>query len=322
MRRFCLWIMFVCIGILPLSAHQTGLSYLLVTQVGEGVVAVTYRKPIEDLQAAPIAINFPAGCRKTESEPVSIENGFATERYRLHCDRSAMTGARIWIEGLVSSDKGVLFRYTRGAYVQKGLLRATYPFVEIEKESSWYSVLIEYLQLGFSHIMSGFDHLLFVLALLFLATSLRELLVAVTSFTLAHSVTLALGIFGVLNVPVPFVESMIALSIVVLYREVRLSVRQKKGRLPLVVFFFGLLHGLGFASALNGIGLPREEIPSALFAFNIGIESGQILFIVVAMVVLKSLYRMFHDEKRIKNGIATLAGSVATFWLIERVSSF
>jgi hydrogenase/urease accessory protein HupE len=305
-----------------LLAHQTGLSYLELEDQGDDTIAVTYKKPLEDLQATGITIHFPAGCTKVETDSLTIENGFATERYRLRCSRE-LRGERVWIEGLVASDKGVLFRFTNNEHTQKDLLRATHPFVQIGGNLSTLQLSLEYLSLGFTHILTGFDHLLFVLGLLFLASSTRALLWAISSFTLAHSITLALGIFGILDLSPPFVEAMIAASIVILYREIIVVGASGMKHLPAVVFLFGLLHGLGFSGALSDIGLPRAEIPQALLAFNIGIELGQILFVAIVSLALALLYRFFSFSRRtIELVISYGAGSLASFWLIQRVLAF
>jgi len=307
---------------LSLAAHQTGLSYLNLEKSGKGIVKVTYKKPLEDLNAGALSINYPPLCLVKNEEEMYVKNGFVVTHFQLQCHQH-LAGERLWIEGLVRSDKGVLFRYVDGKKVQQDLLRAIHPFVKIGKSISKGEVFLKYLSLGVFHILTGYDHLLFVLALLFLSASFRELLTSVTAFTLAHSVTLGLGILGLVNVPVPFIEAMIAASIVVLYREVLTGKRGKKAHLPIVVFLFGLLHGLGFASALSGIGLPRNEIPAALFAFNVGIELGQMLFIVSAWMVLKLLYTLLPvGRNTIQNSIAWCAGSFATYWLIERVVAF
>jgi len=322
MRSIQRYLLFFLIYSGVLYAHQTGLSYLSLEKAGEGLFDVTYKKPLEDLRAGSLTINYPPLCLLSSDDTVKIENGFIITHGRLQC-RNGLMGKQIWIGGLVRSDKGVLFRYADGKRAQQDLVRAIHPFVEIGEKVSRGEIFVKYLSLGVFHILTGYDHLLFVLALLFLAASFRELLASVTAFTLAHSVTLGLGIFGLVNVPVPFVEAMIAASIVILYREVLTDTAQKGRHLPVVVFFFGLLHGLGFASALSGIGLPREEIPASLLAFNIGIELGQLCFIVSAFLLLKILYRLIPLRREmVRHAIAWSAGSFASFWMIERVMAF
>jgi len=303
-------------------AHQTGLSYLNIEKKENNIFKIIYKKPLKDLKAEELDINYPALCLLHNEKDIIVENGFIITHYHLQCSNS-LVGEKIWIEGLIRSDKGVLFRYVDGENIQQDLIRAIHPFVQIGTLVSRLEVFLKYLSLGIFHILTGYDHLLFVLALLFLSSTAKELFTSVTAFTLAHSVTLGMGIFGIVNVPIPFVEAMIAASIIILYREVLRSSKKDKTNLPIVVFFFGLLHGLGFASALTSIGLPREEIPAALLAFNIGIELGQILFIVSAFLILKFFYILLPlKEKTIRQSIAWSAGSFASFWLIERVMAF
>ena len=143
---------------------------------------------------------------------------------------------------------------------------------------------------GIEHILFGFDHLLFVLALILIVRDGRVLLWTITAFTVAHSITLSLATLGVVHVPGPPVEAMIALSIMLLACEI---VRLRYGQISLtsrwpwiVAFSFGLLHGFGFASALTDIGLPQGDIPLALLSFNVGVEIGQLIFIGVVLAAL------------------------------------
>lgn len=191
-----------------------------------------------------------------------------------------------------------------------------------------------YLLLGIEHIISGFDHLLFVLGLLVIARSVRRILLTVTGFTLAHSITLSLSALGLVNIPIVPVEAAIALSILFLAHEIS---RQQKDsltyRYPLLISFgFGLLHGLGFASALGEIGLVRNEVLVSLLFFNLGVEAGQILFILAVLVLVLLIQRLFAPPAaEVRSGVLTrradllaayLIGVPSAYWLIERVSQF
>jgi hypothetical protein len=168
-----------------------------------------------------------------------------------------------------------------------------------------------------------------VLALVLIVPNLRVLFWTITSFTLAHSITLALATLGIVRVPGPPVEATIALSILLLACEI---VRMRRGessltqRWPWVVAFtFGLLHGFGFAGALSEIGLPRGDIPLALFAFNVGVEAGQLIFIAAVLAIMAALKRAPVAESIVRRGpaVATFAiGTLAAFWLLERVAAF
>jgi hydrogenase/urease accessory protein HupE len=197
--------------------------------------------------------------------------------------------------------------------------------------SRW-TVARQYLGLGVHHILLGIDHLLFVLGVLLIARTPRRILLAVTGFTVAHSITLSAAALGVLRVPVPPTEAAIALSIMFLARE---ALRGKRDSLAwrhpaLVSLVFGLLHGLGFASALGEVGLPDREVAVALLFFNLGVEAGQIAFIlVVVTLVSMGLRWISHLESggaevrtRLSQVVAWCIGVPASFWLLERVIAF
>jgi len=185
-----------------------------------------------------------------------------------------------------------------------------------------------YTVLGIEHILSGFDHLLFVLALLFLVGFNRRLLLTITAFTLAHSLTLAAATLGFVHVPGPPVEAAIALSIVFVAAEVVRGLRGAPGltaRAPwLVAFVFGLLHGFGFAGALAEVGLPQKAIPIALLTFNVGVELGQLAFVAAVVAVAAVCARL--PSARLPRWSASVPpyaiGVIAIFWVAERVASF
>lgn len=193
--------------------------------------------------------------------------------------------------------------------------------------STW-AAARRYTLLGVEHILVGIDHLLFVLALLFVVGGGWRLVKTITAFTIAHSLTLGLATLGYVNVPSAPVEAAIALSIVFLCVEI---IHARRGRTGLtyaypwiVAFAFGLLHGLGFAGALSEIGLPPPEIPVALLFFNIGVELGQLLFVFAAFLVLALLRRitgMTRDAAAyltVEHAVVYAIGILASYWLIER----
>jgi hydrogenase/urease accessory protein HupE len=178
-----------------------------------------------------------------------------------------------------------------------------------------------YTVLGVEHILGGFDHLLFVLALLFLVSFNRRLLLTVTAFTLAHSLTLALSALGWLTLRSPPVEATIALSIMLVAGEALHKQPTLSRRWPaLVAFLFGLVHGLGFAGALAQIGLPQNHLAVALLTFNIGVELGQLLVVGAAYAV----YRIFAASPKValaRTPALYAIGAVAAYWSIDRIAS-
>lgn len=181
-----------------------------------------------------------------------------------------------------------------------------------------------YLTLGIEHILTGYDHLLFVLSLLLLITRTWLLIETITAFTVAHSITLGLASLGFLDIPTLAVEASIALSVAFLAAEVvrhylynKLSLTAKAPWL--VAFIFGLLHGLGFASALSGLGLPQKEILPALLFFNLGVEFGQLSFIAFIMTLgLLFIWIFKRDTVVLRPVIASVIGIVAMYWFVER----
>jgi len=181
-----------------------------------------------------------------------------------------------------------------------------------------------YTVLGVEHILTGFDHLMFVIALLFLVGFKRKLLFTITAFTLAHSLTLALSALGLLTLRSPPVEATIALSIVLVAAEALHKQQTLSRRWPAVVaFLFGLVHGLGFAGALQEIGLPQKHLAVALLTFNVGVEIGQLLFVAVALGARAVLTRLPVPRREWMSYATPYAiGAVAMFWFVERVAAF
>jgi hydrogenase/urease accessory protein HupE len=184
-----------------------------------------------------------------------------------------------------------------------------------------------YFVLGVEHILSGIDHLLFVLALVLIVRGVGLLVKTITAFTIAHSITLALATLGFVKVPSAPVEAVIALSIVFVAAEIVRARRGEHGlteRAPwLVAGTFGLLHGFGFAGALAQVGLPQNDIPLALLFFNLGVEAGQLAFVAAVLAVLALVRRANITFPRWTPLVPPYAiGSIAMFWVIQRLSIF
>ncbi len=198
-----------------------------------------------------------------------------------------------------------------------------------------FAVAKEYTWLGIEHIWIGIDHLLFVACLLFIAKTSRRVLITITGFTVAHSITLALSALDLVRIPTPPVEAAIALSVLFMAWEIaKGNTNSLTHRFPIAVSSsFGLLHGFGFAAVLRDIGLPQMELPTALLFFNVGVEIGQILFVLALLVgfymlrpVLMRLLLSARDHEVHWSSLTAPAsyviGAIASFWLIDRVSGF
>ncbi len=189
-------------------------------------------------------------------------------------------------------------------------------------EQSGWQEAFRYCVIGVEHILLGPDHLLFVLGLLLLVGSGRSLIAAITAFTIAHSVTLALAVFGLVTLKTAPMEACIALSIVMLARETLTESNTLSKQFPWVVAFgFGLLHGLGFAGALSEVGLPEDRIPLALVSFNVGVELGQLLFVWVIWQCGKIARRKGAEWGRlVRTCTAYGMGSIGIFWVFDRMA--
>jgi hydrogenase/urease accessory protein HupE len=235
----------------------------------------------------------------------------------------------ISVSGLQLTSTDVLLRLEflngNSQSVQLTPAKRTY---RVQAETSSMQVVNTYTWFGIEHILFGVDHLLFVFALLLIVNSTRRLIITITAFTLAHSITLGAATLGYVYIPQQPVEAVIALSILFLAVEI---VHGKQGRSGyaakwpwLVAFIFGLLHGFGFAGALAEIGLPQQAIPLALVFFNVGVELGQLLF--VSGVILLAWFLRYLNQQKILKRAETLVvysiGGLSSFWLFERVSLF
>jgi len=307
-----------------LLAHQTGLSFVNINEDKEHKVHIVYKKPLSDLKGKDIIINYPRKCVITKELPLNISRGFITKKSTMWCTKKGLSGSRIWIEGLLRKDRGVLIRYKYKDIITQSLLRESSPVIFLNYKYSIWSLFKEYVRLGIEHILSGYDHLSFVLALLLLALNFKRLLFAISAFTLSHSITLAFGILGIIKIPVPFVEAMIALSIVFLAREIMIQEDTfTKKHLGLTAFTFGLLHGLGFSTVLRSLGLPQDDLILALISFNVGIELGQLLFIfLIGLPVIFLLRKLRKYQIQARKILAYGIGILSASWFIERVLAF
>jgi hypothetical protein len=244
--------------------------------------------------------------------------------------QASLLGRSLRITGLERTQTDVLVRLETPSALLSERLTPVSTRLTLPSEPPTTAIFSTYLGLGFDHILEGWDHLLFVFALLMLIREPLRLLGAITAFTLAHSLTLALASLRIVALPGPPVEAIIALSIIFLATELAEKPSSKESlgrRYPwLITFIFGLLHGFGFAGALADIGIPQSDILGALFAFNVGVELGQIAFVAAvtgAGLVIAALWRAAGLITVSRRSLEYLAaypiGIMATFWLTERL---
>ncbi len=305
-------------------AHPLSPPLLELVENAEGEWRVRWKTSTVRVPGASERPILPPDC--TAGDPVEeMGEGSVTIRFALHCP-GGLIGRRIGVSGLetVGVDALVRVSFADGRLVQN-IVRSAAPEIVVPSRPQRWSVLRDYARLGVEHILSGPDHLLFVLGLVLLAATPGALLATVTAFTLGHSITLALAVLQIVRLPQGPVEVAIAGSVFFLAVELARppESRGEIGRRPWwMAFAFGLLHGLGFAGALREAGLPAGEIPLALAAFNVGIEAGQLAFVGVVAAAGALLARLPLPLPTWARAFPVyLIGSLAAFWLFERVAA-
>jgi hydrogenase/urease accessory protein HupE len=306
-------------------AHEVRPAYLRIQQATPETFDVLWRVPARGELRLGIYVNMPAHCVTPDQTLSWQEGGTFVERWTSQCP-GGISGSRVEITGLSFTVIDALARYERlDETTQVVRLTPAEPGFVVTDSESWSQVASTYTALGIEHILLGIDHLLFVLALLILVPNMRTLVWTITSFTLAHSLTLAAATLGWVNVPQSPIEAVIALSILFVAMEI---VHWRQGRpgitrrMPWVVAFtFGLLHGFGFAGALSEIGLPEHAIPLSLLFFNIGVELGQLAFIAAVLLAWFGMKRIAWPQWAWRIPVYAI-GSMAAFWTIDRIAGF
>jgi hydrogenase/urease accessory protein HupE len=307
------------------QAHESRQAYLEVRETAAGRYDVLWRTPVLSGMRLPVVLKFPEDVRHV-TEPVLRElPDSLVERRLIDASSGGLAGKRIEFVGLQATITDVLVRMQmRNGTDSTALVRPSQAWVDVAVSRGLLAVSGAYFKLGIEHILFGVDHLLFILGLLFIVRDRWALVKTVSSFTVAHSITLAIATLGYARAPEPPLAAAIALSILFLGPEI---VRSRRGdtsltiRHPWVVAFaFGLLHGFGFASGLTTMGLPRPEIPVALLLFNLGVEAGQILFVVVILVLERACRVLEVRLPRLIDALPAYAvGSLGAYWTIQRV---
>ncbi|WP_027133171.1 HupE/UreJ family protein [Geminicoccus roseus] len=311
----------------PAGAHPMGPSLLEIVELSPGQAEMRWKTPLTRVPGEELRPVLPGHCAVAQDFGLQVDGGAILQRAEIAC-REPLEGSLVEVTGIGASKASVVLRVALAdGQVLGTVLTPDRPAYVVPAQATALAVAASYLLFGFDHILGGLDHLLFVLGLMLMARSGRQLVATVTAFTLGHSVTLSLAVLGVIGFQPAPIEALIALSIVFLAVELSRDRSQPATlmhRFPwALAFLFGLLHGLGFAGALAEIGLPPEEVPLALFAFNLGIEAGQLLFCGVLLVAYLGARRLlrFADPAWGRTAAAYGIGSMAMFWLIQRVTA-
>ncbi|MCX2743889.1 HupE/UreJ family protein [Mangrovivirga sp. M17] len=323
-RYYLIFILMFLPGIL--LSHEMRPAYLHIKQVNETTYNVFWKIPRRGDMVIRLSPVFPQSESLTEIVMPKLMEGAMLYSYSLTTS-NPLEGQDLIIDGLQKTMIDVLVNvdYLNGEKVSF-MLKPDDPEKIIPGKMSTFLVIKNYTVLGVEHIWFGIDHLLFVLALIIITKGFKKIVKTITAFTIAHSITLSMAVLGFANLPGPPVEAVIALSIVFLAIEIvknasgQETITSKKPWL--VAFTFGLLHGFGFAGALAEVGLPQTDIPLALAFFNVGVELGQIAFVLVVLLVIRALSYKKNWPLIIKKIPAYAIGSIAAFWTIERIAGF
>lgn len=314
----------------PAAADVFRPAYLMIEQTAPDRYDVLWKVPaLDERTVAAIHPVFPVGTRDLTPQQSLFAQGARVTRWTIEVE-GGLQGKEIRLDNLSRTGLDGLARYRdRDGTEQVARLNGAAPGFIVRAHPGRVEVALTYTRIGIQHILEGVDHLLFVLALVLLVKSPRRLVMTVSAFTLAHSITLALATLGVLKVPGPPVEATIALSIMFVAAEILSEKQGRSGiaaRKPwIVAFSFGLLHGLGFAGALAEIGLPPKAVPLALLFFNVGVEIGQLLFIGAILALMWVGAKLVVSPYRREQALAAAAyviGGIACMWLFERASQF
>lgn len=306
------------------EAHESRPAYLQIRETGPGRYALLWRTPVNSGMPLPVVLQLPKAVRSVDEPVVQRLNDSTVERRRIELPDGALAGQRIAFVGLQATITDVLVRasWLDGRQVTE-IVRPARPWIELTERQNAWQVAKTYTTLGIEHILMGIDHLLFVVGLMIIVSSTRSLIKTITAFTVAHSITLGLATLGYASVPADPLNAAIALSILFLGVEV---IRLWRGetsftlRHPwIVAFAFGLLHGFGFASGLTVLGLPSGDIPLALLCFNVGVEIGQLAFVVIILLLHRALGILQFNLPGWAHYVpGYIVGTLGAYWTIER----
>jgi hydrogenase/urease accessory protein HupE len=307
------------------AAHEVRPAYLDMREEMPGVFSVLLKTPMQGDARLALSAAF-SGKIENLTPVISRPTGSAMVQTWQIRAVEPLEGRIISIDGLQSTMTDALVRVEfLDGFVWLEKLTPGTPQATIPASQSNLTVAETYVLSGIEHILFGFDHLLFVASLMLIVRNWRMLVKTITAFTVAHSITLTFATLGWATLPSAPVEVMIAFSIVLVGAEI---VRMERGETSLtitwpwvVAFAFGLLHGFGFAGALVDLGLPRGDIPLALFSFNVGVELGQLMFIGVILAVISWIGRLVTIPRQAVIASAYGIGIVAAFWSVERLDS-
>lgn len=308
------------------GAHEIRPAYLEINETAAGRFDVLWKQPSNGGFAVRLQPQVGNGLLEGKPDEESATNSFVVRRWKdLPFTRDSFDGQTVTVEGLAFTitDALVSINFANGQQIQE-ILKPQSPQLVIHLTDTGKLPVLAYLHLGVEHILTGYDHLSFVLGLLLLVGFNWRLLQTITAFTFAHSLTLAMAALGFVQVSAPVIEALVALSIAFVAVELLRAYRGQHGLTShypwLISFTFGLLHGFAFAGSLAEVGLPPRNIVWALLLFNFGVEIGQLLFVSAVLAMQVAARRITARLPQWTRYAAPYAiGASATFWMIQRV---
>ncbi len=316
-------VLLLLVGGAIVRAHEVRPGFLELRETTPGTYSLLWKRPAGGESPVYVVPILPRDCRLATGGQQQLTPGAPVVRGTLECPVS-IQGRTIEIDGLASTTADVIVRvHHADGRLESHVLKPIDPQATLGAPTTGWQRALGYLRLGIEHILLGVDHLLFVLGLLLIVRDRWMLVKTITSFTLAHSLTLAIATLGYASAPLPPLNAAIALSILFLGPEIVRTWRGETSftiRHPWVVAFaFGLLHGFGFASGLAAMGLPKAEIPLALLLFNAGVELGQVAFVLV-VIRLEHSFRVLEVRwpRLVERLPGYAVGSLGAYWTIQR----
>ena len=310
MKSFLFALFFL--GSLDINSHEFNPAHLVIKQLNDDLsYEAVWMYPYKNIGRRAEVI-FPDKC-SVESNDLFYQGKYINEIIFLDC-LSTLKGSSIEIINLsVLTDALITINFNDDTF--QGLVNVQNNVLNIPLESNYYPS--SYLQLGFFHLFDGLDHILFIFGLLFCITGFVNIIKTITAFTIAHSITLGLTVFELIRLPQGTVEALIALTII--YLALEITQKENSIKSPwIMAFAFGLLHGLGFASALIEIGIANEKMLLSLLFFNIGIELAQIALIPIPIILIY-IFKKLSIDNYLKTSMSLLIGGIGFYWFIERV---
>ena len=308
-----IFFIFFLLSISQINSHEFNPAHLVINEIDQdkNIYDATWMYPYKNIGRRG-EIVFPNNCIAV-SKDLFYQGKYLTEKISLNCLKS-LKGSSLEIVNLsVLTDALITVNFSDDTY--EGLVNVQKNKVKIPLEINYYPSA--YTSLGISHLFDGLDHILFVFGLLFCISGFINIIKTITAFTIAHSITLGLTVFELIRLPQGTVEALIALTII--YLALEITQKENSIKSPwIMAFAFGLLHGLGFASALIEIGIANEKMLLSLLFFNIGIELAQIALIPIPIILIY-LFKKLSIDNYLKTSMSLLIGGIGFYWFIERV---